>query len=75
MALSSLHKSLALEEWAALKRGNQKDDPFERPVGALDLFILEDGPEGDIDDVSVGELLPLNPFWPIYHANLPCQRA
>ena len=54
MALGCLHRSLAVAEWAALKYGDQRDDSFERPVGAFDLFILDDAPEGDLDDVSAG---------------------
>lgn len=54
-----MHKSLALEGWAALKQDDQNDDSFERSVGAFDLFILEDAPEGDIDDVSAAESLHL----------------
>ncbi len=52
VALGCLHRSLAVQEWAALKYGEQKADSFERSVGAFDLFILDDAPEGDIDDVS-----------------------
>jgi hypothetical protein len=40
-------------EWAALKNG-EGEVSFERSVGALDLFILDDAPEGDVDDVSAG---------------------
>lgn len=54
MALGCLHRSLAVAEWASLKYGDQNDDSFERPVSAFDLFVLDDAPEGDLDDVSAG---------------------
>ena len=53
MALGCLHRSLAVAEWAALKNADGEVS-FERSVGALDLFILDDAPEGDVDDVSAG---------------------
>jgi hypothetical protein len=36
----------------AIKNGADPDN-LERPIAALDLFILEERPEGDIDDVSL----------------------
>jgi hypothetical protein len=51
-----------VEEWAALKSGDQNDNSFERSVGAFDLFILEDAPEGDINDVSAAESFRLMPI-------------
>ncbi|KAF7504116.1 hypothetical protein GJ744_002685 [Endocarpon pusillum] len=51
VALGCLHRSLAVQEWAALKDGEQQDGSFEKSVGALDLFILDDAREGDIDDI------------------------
>lgn len=49
---------MAVEEWLALRA--QSEDPssspssssFERPLAALDLFILEQRADGDIEDVS-----------------------
>ncbi len=68
VVLGCLHRSLAVQEWAALKYGEQKDDSFERSVGAFDLFILDDAPEGDIDDVSASSVLGL--LWlPITYHN------
>ena len=49
-----------MQEWVALKYGEQEDDSFEESVGALDLFILDDAPEGDIDDVSAGLIVCLS---------------
>jgi hypothetical protein len=46
-----------VEEWLAIKEAslaNRPESPpsYERPLAALDLFILEENREGDIDDVS-----------------------
>jgi hypothetical protein len=46
-----------VEEWLAIKEASlayRTDSPhsYERPLAALDLFILEENREGDIDDVS-----------------------
>jgi hypothetical protein len=54
VTLGCLHRSLAIDEWDALKYGEQKDNLFERAVTALDLFVLDAAPEGDMDDVSSG---------------------
>ena len=52
---------MAVEEWLALRSSSeetssstssQSSTSFERPLAALDLFILEQRPEGDIEDVS-----------------------
>lgn len=44
-----------MEEWATLRndRQGQQGDSYERAVAAFDLFILDDAPEGDLDDVSL----------------------
>ncbi len=71
MALGCLHRSLAVEEWGALKYGYHKDDSFERPVGAFDLFILDAAPEGDLDDVRAGSPGSLSCcFQPYLHINV-----
>lgn len=41
-----------MEVWAGSRNGDPKDDTYERVVGAFDLFVLDDAPEGDLDDVS-----------------------
>jgi F-box protein 21 len=51
VVLGCLHRSLAVAEWASLKNGDGEAS-FERSVGALDLFVLDDAPDGDVDDVS-----------------------
>ncbi|KIV96654.1 hypothetical protein PV10_00492 [Exophiala mesophila] len=55
--LGCLHRLMAVEEWLAL-RSQSEETPsstsstsFERPLAALDLFILEHRPEGDIEDI------------------------
>ena len=42
----------AVEEWLDLKSGRDYVDSFEKPLAALDLFILEEQATGDINDVS-----------------------
>jgi len=42
----------AVEEWLDLKSGQAYVESFEKPLAALDLFILEEQATGDIDDVS-----------------------
>jgi hypothetical protein len=49
-----MHRSLAVDEWAIARYGDHKDDSFARAVGAFDLFILDNAPEGDMNDVSAG---------------------
>jgi hypothetical protein len=49
-----MHRSLAVDEWAILRYGDRKDDSFARAAGAFDLFILDEAPEGDINDVCAG---------------------
>jgi hypothetical protein len=66
-----MHRSLAVDEWAILRYGDQKDDSFARGVGAFDLFILDEAPEGDINDVCAGRSGPfLHSFQPLFHVNV-----
>lgn len=50
--LGCLQRLLAVDEWVAIKTGRNDATPFERPLAALDMFVLEERGEGDIDDVS-----------------------
>ncbi|KIX01135.1 uncharacterized protein Z518_10201 [Rhinocladiella mackenziei CBS 650.93] len=50
-ALGCLHRFLAVQEWIALREGGQDPYAFEKPLAALDLFILEEHAEGDMDDI------------------------
>jgi hypothetical protein len=76
VALGCLHRSLALEEWEALKSGTQKDESFERSVGAFDLFILDEAPEGDLDDVSLKVVVCLHvTFHPWNHVDVLLERS
>ncbi|KAK4946536.1 hypothetical protein LTR10_014388 [Elasticomyces elasticus] len=45
-------KVTAVEEWLDLKSGRDYFDSFEKPLAALDLFILEEQTTGDTDDIS-----------------------
>lgn len=47
--LTCLHRSIAIPEWAKLRRGEPVS--LERALGAFDLFIPESG-YGDLDEVS-----------------------
>ena len=53
-ALGCLHRLIAVEEWLTIKSGEESANSFEKPLAALDLFILEERAEGDPDDVSTG---------------------
>lgn len=61
--LDSIHRSLAIEEWAKYQRFTQRAGPnvsnvdrlnggmrLERALGAFDMFMLHDN-EGDLDEV------------------------
>ena len=55
--LGCLHRLIAVEEWLAIKQAcmphvQESSLPYERPLAALDLFVLEDRRDGDLDDVS-----------------------
>lgn len=55
--LGCLHRLIAVEEWLAIKHASmpyvqESSLSYERPLAALDLFILEEQREGDVDDVS-----------------------
>ncbi|KAI1608709.1 F-box protein 21 [Exophiala viscosa] len=50
-ALGCLHRVTAVEEWLDLKAGRAYVDAFEKPLAALDLFILEEQATGDTDDI------------------------
>ncbi|KAI0198615.1 hypothetical protein F4808DRAFT_435200 [Astrocystis sublimbata] len=65
--LDSIHRSLAIEEWAKYQRFTQQGGPppstverlnggmrLERALGAFDLFMLHDN-DGDLDEI--GQLL------------------
>lgn len=47
--LTCLHRSLAVSEWARIRRGEPVS--LERALGAFDLFIPESG-YGDLEEVS-----------------------
>ncbi|KAF7715124.1 Uncharacterized protein PECH_007625 [Penicillium ucsense] len=47
--LTCLHRSIAVPEWAKLRRGEQVS--LERALGAFDLFIPESG-YGDLDEIK-----------------------
>ncbi|EXJ95683.1 hypothetical protein A1O1_00806 [Capronia coronata CBS 617.96] len=49
--LGCLHRLLAVEEWVRLRAHGEATIPFEGPLAALDMFVLEERPEGDMDDI------------------------
>jgi hypothetical protein len=51
-ALGCLHRTLAIQEWLGLKYGEDTADATERSFAALDMFILDERPDGDIDDAK-----------------------
>ena len=54
--LTCLHRSIAVPEWAKLRRGEPVS--LERALGAFDLFIPESG-FGDLDEVRLEALSSL----------------
>lgn len=48
--LTCLHRSIAVPEWAKLRRGEPMQ--LDRALGCFDLFVPESG-YGDLDEVSV----------------------
>ncbi|KAK8175021.1 hypothetical protein IWX90DRAFT_379025 [Phyllosticta citrichinensis] len=50
-ALTAIHRSMAMEEWARLRRGEPTS--LERVLGAYDLFVIDSAEGiGDLDDIS-----------------------
>ncbi|KAL2404003.1 hypothetical protein ABEF95_001291 [Exophiala dermatitidis] len=50
--LGCLHRLVAAEEWAPMDaEPDPRNDQYERPLAALDMFIIDERAEGDIDDV------------------------
>ncbi|KAK7509008.1 Hemimethylated DNA-binding protein YccV like-domain-containing protein [Phyllosticta citriasiana] len=50
-ALTAIHRSMAMEEWARLRRGEPTS--LERVLGAYDLFVIDSAEGiGDFDDIS-----------------------
>ena len=49
--LGCLHRAMALEVWATLDYESPDEQPYERSLGALDLFVLTATRPGDIEDV------------------------
>jgi F-box protein 21 len=47
--LTCLHRSIAVSEWAKLKRGEPMH--LDRALGCFDLFVSE-SENGDLDEVS-----------------------
>ncbi|KIW14969.1 hypothetical protein PV08_07756 [Exophiala spinifera] len=52
-ALGCLNRFLAADEWTSIVTDldTEEVNAFERPIAALDLFVLEDREQGDIDDI------------------------
>ncbi|KAK8243464.1 hypothetical protein HDK90DRAFT_545473 [Phyllosticta capitalensis] len=50
-ALTTIHRSMAMKEWARLRRGQSTS--LERALGAYDLFVVDSAEGvGDLDDIS-----------------------
>ena len=52
MALGSIHRSMALEEWKNIHNDVTAADSFVRATAAFDLFIIEARPNSGIDAVN-----------------------
>lgn len=49
--LASIHRSVGIDEWIALGDPDRPDPGLERVLGALDMFVLDEG-AADIEEVT-----------------------
>lgn len=61
-ALSSIHRSLALEVWFNVQAHLDGYDHLEQALGAFDMFVLNDGEE-DLDEVDLPPMVTHGLVW------------